>query len=83
MYEQLKRVAAFLQQYVKTADNSPTLPADMAMLKDAIFTLLDAKVMTVDEIRREALEEFDVIVPWWLFPDEVQKEKMEEWKSEK
>ena len=83
MYEQLKRVAAFLQQYVKTADNSPTLPTDMTMLKDAILTLLDAKVMTVEEIRREALEEFDVIVPWWLFPDQIQKEKMEEWKNEK
>ena len=83
MYEQLKRVAAFLQQYIQTADNNPVLPVDMAILKDAIFTLLDAKVMTVEEIRREALEEFDVIVPWWLFPDQVQKEKMEEWKNEK
>ena len=66
--EQLKRIAAFLNQYVKPNEGSAILPADEAYIKAAIEVLISDGVMTADEIKVEALEEYDVIVPFYLFP---------------
>lgn len=69
--EQLKRIAAFLNQYVQPNEGSAILPADENYIKEAIEMLITDEIMTAEEIRAEALEEYDVIVPWNLFPAEV------------
>lgn len=63
----LKRLACFLSQYVQCWYMRVIEP-DAAMVKDAIALLIDEEVMTAEEIRREALEEFGVIVPAELMP---------------
>ena len=65
--ETLKRLACFLSQYAQCWYTRVIEP-DAAMVKDAIALLIDEEVMTAEEIRREALEEFDVIVPAELLP---------------
>ena len=66
---QLKRIAAFLNQYVN-CDGYPTLPENEVFVKDAISVLVEQNVMSVSEIRREALRDYDVIIPWDYFPME-------------
>jgi len=69
MDEQLKRIAYFLSQYVHC--NGGPLPwDDIEVIKDAVAIVLNDEVMTVDEMRREALKEYDVIIPWDFFPEE-------------
>lgn len=63
----LQRLAAFLSQYAQPWGGG-VLRADAAMVKDAIALLIDEEVMTAEEIRQEALEEFGVIVPAELLP---------------
>lgn len=63
----LQRLAAFLSQYARDKDGG-VIPPELAYVKDAIALLIDEEVMTAEEIRREALEEFDVIVPAELLP---------------
>ena len=48
--------------------SSVVIEPDAAMVKGAISLLIDEEVMTAEEIRREALEEFGVIVPAELLP---------------
>ena len=71
--ENLKRISAFLSQYVRPIEGSAIIPADEAYIKDAIGFLITEGLMTADEIRFEALDEFDVIVPYYLFPDDGQE----------
>ena len=63
----LQRLACFLSQYVQ-GGYARVIEPDAAMVKDAIRLLIDEEVMTAEEIRREALEEFGVIVPAELLP---------------
>ncbi len=63
----LQRLAAFLSQYARDKDGG-VIPPESAYVKDAIRLLIDEEVLTAEEIRREALEEFGVIVPAELLP---------------
>ena len=63
----LKRLACFLSQYVQCW-HMRVIEPDATMVKDAIRLLIDEEVMTVEEIRQEALEEFGVITPPELLP---------------
>lgn len=58
----LQRLACFLGQYAQKRGGG-VVQAEVPMVKDAIRLLIDEEVMTAEEIRREALEEFGVIVP--------------------
>ena len=69
MDEQLKRIAYFLSQYVH-CNGGPIPWDDVEVIKDAVSIVLEDEVMTVDEMRREALKEYDVIIPWNFFPEE-------------
>lgn len=66
---QLKLIAAFLSQYLE-ANNGMLIPPDEAYIMDGISVLLEENIMTLDELRREALKDFNVIVPWNLCPKE-------------
>ena len=68
MSEQLRLVSAFLSQYVQPEEGM-ILPDDEETIRSAIGLLLRENVMTVEEIKREALEEYNVIVPYNLFPE--------------
>ena len=63
----LQRLAAFLSQYARSRDGG-VIPPETAYVKAAIRLLIDEEVMTAEEIRREALKEFGVIVPSELLP---------------
>lgn len=71
MDDQIERIAAFLRQYVEY-DGGLLLPADREAIKDAVSLMIENKIMSVDEMRREALREYNVIIPWDLFPKESQ-----------
>ena len=63
----LQRLAAFLSQYTRNKGGG-VIPPEPGYVKDAIRLLIDEEVMTAEEIRREALQEFGVIVPAELLP---------------
>ena len=63
----LQRLACFLSQYAQSKGGG-VIQAEVPAVKDAIRLLIDEEVMTAEEIRREALEEFGVIVPAELLP---------------
>ena len=65
-HETLRRIACFLAQYVHS-HGSPPEP-QIPVVADAIALLIVEEVMTAEEIRQEALEEFGVIVPAELLP---------------
>lgn len=67
--DQLQLTANFLSQYIRLNEGGMAIPPEAEVIKQCIELLLDEKVMTVDEIRMEALRDFDVIIPWSLFPD--------------
>lgn len=70
MDEQMKRIAAFLSQYVHC--NGGLLPEDdVDTLKDAIAMILKDEIMTVAEMRCEALADYGVIIPWDMIPEEA------------
>lgn len=66
-HDALSRLACFLSQYAQDKDGG-VIPPEPAYVKSAIRLLIDEEVMTAEEIRREALEEFGVIVPAELLP---------------
>lgn len=66
-HDALSRLACFLSQYAQKRDGG-VVQAEVPMVKDAIRLLIDEEVMTAEEIRREVLEEFGVIVPAELLP---------------
>ena len=68
---QIERIAAFLRQYVDCSGG--LLPAENAALEAAIKILLEHGIFSVSEMRFEALKEYDVIIPWDLFPKESQQ----------
>lgn len=57
-----ERIAAFLRQYVETSSGG-LLPADDASIKDGIALLIENEVMSKEEIRFEALSEYNVMIP--------------------
>ena len=70
MTEQSFRIGAFLSQYVNPAYDGQTL-TEPAVQRDAIALLIEENVMSADQIRREALRDYDVIIPDYLFPREA------------
>ena len=67
--EQLQLVAAWISQYVTPTDGGLMIPADPRFLKDGIQLLIEGGVMTPEEIRREALKDYGVIIPWELMKE--------------
>lgn len=67
---QIERITAFLRQYVEY--DGGLLPADRKAVKDAISLMIEQKIMGVAEMRNEALKEYNVIIPWDMFPKESQ-----------
>ena len=67
MDEQMKRIAAFLSQYVH-CDGGDLPWDDVKVLRDAIAMILRDEVMTIGEMRFEALRDYKVIMPWDMFP---------------
>jgi len=65
---QIERIAAWLNQYVSY--DGGLLPADKDSVRDGLMLLIDEKVMTIDEMRLEALKEYNVIIPWDLLSKE-------------
>lgn len=70
MTEQSFRIGAFLSQYVNPAYDGQTL-TEPAVQRDAIALLIEENVMSADQIRPEALRDYDVIIPDYLFPREA------------
>ena len=66
-HDALSRLSCFLSQYARDKDGG-VIQAEVPIVKDAIRLLISEEVMTAEEIRREALEEFGVIVPAELLP---------------
>lgn len=64
--EQLQLIAAWLSQYVTPTSGGIMVPADAAFIKAGIRLLIQNEVMTPEEIREEALKEYQVIIPWEL-----------------
>lgn len=67
MSEFLSRLAAYLSQYCDYYDGNPVLPPEEDVLRDAVKTIIENQVMSVDELKAEALSEFGVIVPYSWF----------------
>lgn len=61
--DQDDRIAHFLSIYVIDANTGGVLPAHPAYIKDAIGLILDKGVMTEKEMKREALKDWNVIIP--------------------
>ncbi len=64
--EQMKLIAEWLSQYVIPKDGGLALPEDPLFLKDGIRLLMEHGIMNEEEIRREALNDYGVIIPWEL-----------------
>lgn len=58
-----ERLARFLSEYAKRASDDGPIPPDPVYIRDAIGVLIDEGVFTRDELRRAALEQYDVIIP--------------------
>lgn len=66
-----QRIAAFLSEYVeRTADGGP-IPPDPVYIMDAISLLISEGAFTKYDMKLEALEKYDVIIPDRYFPTEV------------
>lgn len=70
-----ERIAAYLSQFVRQA-GTPGVIAEPGMIRAAIQIILENRVMTVEQMRRECLEQFDAIIRWDLFPEAVMREEM-------
>ena len=65
-----ERLAAYLSRRVITTDGQP-IPPNPASITHVIALLIDSGQLTPDEMKREALEQFDVIIPDRYFTKEV------------
>lgn len=73
-YENYRRIAAFLDQYVSWTDGG-NVPQDPLSIAEALYALITEGGYTADELRRKALEEYRVMIPAWLFvdPEEIER----------
>lgn len=67
-----QRIAAFLSCYTKLQRDGGPIPADPIYITDAISLLISEEGYTKEQLQREALERFDVVIPDRYFP-EVQR----------
>lgn len=58
----MRRIAAFLNEYVETFDNR-TLPASEEYIRSAIYLLISEDVFTKEELKYCCLKEQLVIIP--------------------
>ena len=66
--EFLERVGHFLAQYVDAKSGHAKDLRLPEVQRSALRLLLRERVMTADALRREALRDYDVIIPWdYLF----------------
>lgn len=63
------RIAAFLSEYVQMGDGGP-VPPDPAYIRAALTVLVEDEVFSIEEIKRYALQDYDVIIREDLFPKE-------------
>ena len=66
--EQVLRIAAYLSQYIVADNGFPVLPSKPDILKKAIKMVMDGYGMTEEDVKKEALSDFDVIIPYDWFP---------------
>lgn len=67
-----ERLAAYLSERVVTTDGQP-IPANPVSITAVIALLISRGQLTPDEMRREALEKYDVIIPDHYFTKEADK----------
>lgn len=68
--DQYRLIAAFLSQYLTANDGGLEIPPIESYLRAGLCMLVRDGVMTVEEIRQEALADYNVIIPWFLFKEE-------------
>lgn len=64
-----KRIAAYLSQYACTKGGR-RIPPQEVYIRSAIITLMDDTGMTAEQIRREALEQYNVIIADEFFEED-------------
>ena len=62
-----QRIAAFLSCYTKLQRDGGPIPPDPVYIRDAISQLISGGWFTKEELKREALEKYDVIIPDRMF----------------
>lgn len=68
--DQYRLIAAFLSQYLTANDDGLAIPPIENYLREGLCMLVRDGVMTAEEIRQEALDDYSVIIPWFLFKEE-------------
>lgn len=63
-------IACWLSQYCEDIFGERLIPPDPDYIRDAIRLLISEGVMTTEDIRREAVIDFGVIIPCEYFPEE-------------
>ena len=58
----------FLSVYLTCPDTGAPIPPSPAHIKAGIMMLIDENVMTAEEIREEALRDYNVIIPAEYLP---------------
>lgn len=66
----LQRIADFLSCYAEKEGCDP-VPANPVYIRDAISLLISEGIFTAEELRREAVAEWNVIIPERFFLLEV------------
>ena len=75
--ETRQRIAAWLSKWVY-AHGGHVVPPDERYLREGIGLLIREGVMTRQEVRAEALDEYDVIIPEDFFPPDDQERRSSE-----
>ena len=58
-----ERIAAFLSDYMEMNPGHDPIPPDPIYIVDAISLLISEEGYTKEQLQREALERFDVVIP--------------------
>lgn len=66
-----QRIAAFLSCYTELRQDGGPIPADPIYIVDAISLLISEEGYTKEQLQREALERFDVVIADRFFLMEV------------
>ncbi|MGN0663944.1 MAG: hypothetical protein ACI4L5_02605 [Negativibacillus sp.] len=64
--ETRKRIAAFLAQYVEATSGSIFLESDEEFI-DGIELLIESEIFTKDQLKKECLKDYSVVIPDYLF----------------
>ena len=80
MEESYQRIASFLSEYALF--NSGLVPPDAISIAQTISVMIRRNILTREAMITEALAEYDVIIPDWLFMDPEELEEMLNGKSQ-